>query len=293
MIAKRTRKRVPESAIGYRTEKRLVRGVQALALALVLLVVLFPIYWMILTGIKPKSELYLPDPLLYTLHPTWDNARSLFSRTPFLTQLRNSLAVSTVTTSVTIVVGALAGYSVSRLRYPGRDFFASAIFFVYLIPGILTLIPLYVFMSQLHLLNSLYALMLAYLGGTVPFAIWVLKGYFTTIPYEMEDAALVDGCTRLQALYRVILPLAAPGLVACAIFAYTLSWNEYLLAMLFNNTKDLWTLPVGLAGLVYGDVFLWGEIMIGAFLMSIPVLVLYVLAQRYVVTGLTAGAVKG
>jgi multiple sugar transport system permease protein len=279
--------------IGYRTEQRLVRGVHALLMLIVLVVVLFPIYWMLLTGIKPKSELYLPDPLLYTLNPTLDNMRSLFARTPFLTQLRNSLAVSTVATSVTLVVGALAGYSVSRLRFPGRDFFASAIFFVYLIPGILTLIPLYVLMSQLHLLNSLYGLMLAYLGGTVPFAIWVLKGYFTTIPYEMEDAALVDGCTRLEALYRVILPLAAPGLVACAIFAYTLSWNEYLLAMLFNNTKTLWTLPVGLAGLVYGDVFLWGEIMIGAFLMSIPVLVLYVLAQRFVVTGLTAGAVKG
>ncbi len=279
--------------MGYRAQTRLLRTFQATALILVLLVVLFPIYWMLLTGIKPKAELYLPDPMLYTLNPTLDNLRSLFSRTPFLTQLRNSLSVSFVTTSITLVVGTFAGYSLSRLRYPGRDFFASAVFFAYLIPGILTLIPLYVFMSQLRLLNSLYSLMLAYLGGTVPFAIWVLKGYFTTIPYEMEDAALVDGCTRLEALYRVILPLAAPGLVSCAIFAFTLSWNEYLLAMLFNNTKDKWTLPVGLAGLVYGDVFLWGEIMIGAFLMSIPVLILYVAAQRFVVTGLTAGAVKG
>ena len=279
--------------IGYRTEKHLVRGFQALSLILVLVVVLFPIYWMLLTGIKPKSELYLPDPMLYTLNPTLDNARSLFRRTPFLIQLKNSLAVSTVTTSITIIVGTLAGYSLSRLRYPGRNIFASGIFFVYLIPGILTLIPLYVLMARLGMLNSLHGLMLAYLGGSIPFAIWVLKGYFTTIPSEMEDAALVDGCTRLEALIRVILPLAAPGLVACAIFAFTLSWNEYLLAMLFNNTKDLWTLPVGLAGLVYGDVFLWGEIMIGAFFMSIPVLVLYVLAQRFVVAGLTAGAVKG
>lgn len=279
--------------IGYRTEQRVVRGFHTLSLLLVLLVVLFPIYWMLLTGIRPKGELYLPDPTLWTLHPTLDNARSLFARTPYLTQLKNSLIVSTVTTTITIIVGALAGYSISRLRYPGRDFFASAIFFIYLIPGMLTLIPLYVFLSRLGLLNTLYSLMLAYLAGTVPFAIWVLKGYFSTIPYEMEDAALVDGCTRLEALVRVILPLAAPGLVACGIFAFTLSWNEYLLAMLFNNTKDLWTLPVGLAGLVYGDVFLWGEIMIGAFLMSIPVLILYVVAQRFVVTGLTAGAVKG
>ena len=279
--------------IGFHTQQRIVRALQTLALIVVLIIVLFPIYWMLLTGIKPKAELYLPDPQLYTLNPTLDNARSLFRRTPFLLQMKNSLAVSSVTTSVSIIVGALAGYSISRLRYSGSQLLGSAFFFVYLIPSMLTLIPLYVLMSKLGLLNSLGVLMLAYLGMGVPFTIWVLKGYFTTIPYEMEDAALVDGCNRLTALFRVILPLAAPGLVACAIFAFTLSWNEYLLAMLFNNTRDLWTLPVGLAGLVYGDVFLWGEIMIGAFLMSIPVLVLYIAAQRFVVTGLTAGAVKG
>lgn len=279
--------------IGYRMQNRIVHWMVLLGVALVLLVVLFPIYWMLLTGIKPKSELYLPEPTLWTTNPTLDNIRSLFDRTPFLTQLRNSLFVATTTTTISIVVSSLAGYSLSRLHYPGRDFFGSAIFFIYLIPGMMTLIPLYVFLSRLGLLNTLYSLILAYLASSIPFAIWVLKGYFTTIPVEMEDAALVDGCTRLQALYKVILPLAAPGIVACAIFAFTLAWNEYLLAMLFNNNSDLWTLPVGLAGLVYGDVFLWGEIMIGAFLMSLPVLVLYVLAQRFVVTGLTAGAVKG
>lgn len=279
--------------ISYRLQQKLLRALQALGLLVVLTIVLFPIYWMLLTGIKPKAELYLPDPMLYTLNPTLDNARSLFRRTPFLTQMKNSLLVSSVTTSVSLIVGALASYSISRLRYPGRNFLGSGFFFVYLIPSMLTLIPLYVLMSRLRLLNSLGVLMLAYLAAGVPFTIWVLKGYFTTIPYELEDAALVDGCNRLTALFRVILPLAAPGLVACAIFAFTLSWNEYLLAMLFNNTRDLWTLPVGLAGLVYGDVFLWGEIMIGAFLMSIPVLVLYIAAQRFVVTGLTAGAVKG
>lgn len=279
--------------IGYRMQNRIVHWLVLLGIAVVLVVVLFPIYWMLLTGIKPKSEIYLPIPTLWTANPTLDNIRSLFDRTPFPAQMRNSLFVSTVTTSISIVVSSLAGYSLSRLHYPGRDFFSSAIFFIYLIPGMMTLIPLYVFLSRLGLLNTLYSLILAYLAGSIPFAIWTLKGYFTTIPTEMEDAALVDGCTRLQALYKVILPLAAPGIVACAIFAFTLSWNEYLLAMLFINSREMWTLPVGLAGLVYGDVFLWGEIMIGAFLMSLPVLVLYVVAQRFVVAGLTAGAVKG
>ncbi|MCC6169269.1 MAG: carbohydrate ABC transporter permease [Caldilineaceae bacterium] len=279
--------------IGYRMQNRIVHWLVLLGVAVVLVVVLFPIYWMLLTGIKPKSEIYLPIPTLWTSNPTLDNIRSLFNRTPFPVQMRNSLFVSTVTTAISIVVSSLAGYSLSRLHYPGRDFFSSAVFFIYLIPGMMTLIPLYVFLSRLGLLNTLYSLILAYLAGSIPFAIWILKGYFTTIPTEMEDAALVDGCTRLQALYKVILPLAAPGIVACAIFAFTLSWNEYLLAMLFINSREMWTLPVGLAGLVYGDVFLWGEIMIGAFLMSLPVLVLYVVAQRFVVAGLTAGAVKG
>jgi len=279
--------------IGYRMQNRIMHWLVLLGIAVVLVVVLFPIYWMLLTGIKPKSEIYLPIPTLWTSNPTLDNIRSLFDRTPFPIQMRNSLYVSTVTTVISIVVSSLAGYSLSRLHYPGRDFFSSSIFFIYLIPGMMTLIPLYVFLSRLGLLNTLYSLILAYLAASIPFAIWTLKGYFTTIPTEMEDAALVDGCTRLQALYRVILPLAAPGIVACAIFAFTLSWNEYLLAMLFINSREMWTLPVGLAGLVYGDVFLWGEIMIGAFLMSLPVLVLYVAAQRFVVTGLTAGAVKG
>jgi ABC-type glycerol-3-phosphate transport system permease component len=279
--------------IGYRMQNRIVHWLVLLGVAVVLVVVLFPIYWMLLTGIKPKSEIYLPIPSLWTVNPTLDNIRSLFDRTPFPAQMRNSLFVSTVTTSISIVVSSLAGYSLSRLHYPGRDFFSSAIFFIYLIPGMMTLIPLYIFLSRLGLLNTLYSLILAYLAGSIPFAIWTLKGYFTTIPTEMENAALVDGCTRLQALYKVILPLAAPGIVACAIFAFTLSWNEYLLALLFINSREMWTLPVGLAGLVYGDVFLWGEIMIGAFLMSLPVLVLYVVAQRFVVAGLTAGAVKG
>jgi multiple sugar transport system permease protein len=156
---------------------------------------------------------------------------------------------------------------------------ASAIFFVYLIPGTLTLIPLYVFMNQLGLLNTLSVL--------------VVASHAATIPMELEDAALIDGCNRLQALYHVILPLAAPGIVASGIFAFTLSWNEFLLPLLFNSKKQLWTLPVGIQSMMYGDVFMWGEIMIGAFLMSIPVLVLYMVSQRYVVTGLTAGAVKG
>jgi multiple sugar transport system permease protein len=279
--------------LGMRAQKRLSKVILWAFLAVVLVIVLFPIYWMLLTGIKPNKELYLPEPTLWTANPTLDHLRNLFAHTAYAVQARNSILVSGVTTAIAIMVSVLAGYSLSRLHYRGRDVMASVIFFVYLIPGTLTLIPLYVFMNQIGLLNSLTVLVLASLGATIPFCTWMLKGYFTTIPMELEDAAVVDGCNRLQALYHVILPLAAPGIVASGIFAFTLSWNEFLLPLLFNNKHELWTLPVGLQTLIYGDVFMWGEIMIGAFLMSIPVLILYTVSQRFVVTGLTAGAVKG
>jgi multiple sugar transport system permease protein len=279
--------------LGMRAEKRLSKIVLWVLLVIVLLIVLFPIYWMLLTGIKPNKELYLPEPTLWTANPTLDHMFNLFKITAYGQQARNSIFVAGVTTTLAIAVSVLAGYSLSRLHYRGRDVMASAIFFVYLSPGTLTLISLYVFMNQLGLLNSLAVLIVASLAFTIPFCTWMLKGYFTTIPMELEDAALIDGCSRLQALYHVILPLAAPGIVASGIFAFTLSWNEFLLPLLFNSKKELWTLPVGIQTLMYGDVFMWGEIMMGAFLMSIPVLLLYIVSQRYVVTGLTAGAVKG
>ena len=279
--------------LGMRAEKRLSKVVLWVLLAIILVIVLFPIYWMLLTGIKPNTELYLPEPTLWTANPTLDHMFNLFKITPYGVQARNSIVVASVTTTLAILVSMLAGYSLSRLHYRGRDVMASAIFFVYLIPGTLTIIPLYVFMNQLGLLNSLAVLIVASLAFTIPFCTWMLKGYFTTIPMELEDAALIDGCTRLQALFHVILPLAAPGIVASGIFAFTLSWNEFLLPLLFNNKHELWTLPVGIQTLIYGDVYMWGEIMMGAFLMSIPVLILYTVSQRYVVTGLTSGAVKG
>lgn len=280
-------------SISYSTKRRLFKGLSFLAMGLYLVLILFPIYWMLLTSIKPKRELYLPEPTLWTQNPTLDNVRHLFEATPFARQFGNTLLVSVVATAVAIVIGSLAGYSLCRLHYPGRDFIASAIFFTYLIPTTMTLIPLYILFARLGILNSLYCLVLTSLGGATPFSVWMLKGYFASIPSELEDAAMVDGYTRLQALHRVVLPLAAPGLVACGVFAFTVSWHQYLWPLILNNKMELWTVAVGLATLICGDVFLWGEIMAGAALMSVPVLVLYFVGQRFLVTGLTAGAVKG
>ncbi len=259
---------------------------------LVLVVVLFPIYWMLITALKTESEITRRVPTFFPENPTLANVVDLFVRSPVPQQMLNSFMIASGVTVVALLVSSMGSYSVSRLRYPGRDFLAASIFFTYLVPGSLILIPLYTLFAQLNLLNSLYGVGLAYMSFAIPFSTWMLKGYFGNIPKDLEEAALVDGCSRLRALGQVILPLAAPGMVASAIFCFTLSWNEFMVAFVFINKKALLTFPVGLASLIYGDRFLWGQIMTGATLMSAPVLVLYLLAQRFVVSGLTAGAVK-
>lgn len=273
---------------GQRKQSILTYGL----LAVVLTVVLFPIYWMIITALKTESEITRRIPTFIPENPTINNAMDLFVRSPVPQQMLNSLMVASGVTIVALLISSMGSYSVSRLRYPGRDFLAASVFFTYLVPGSLMLIPLYTMFAQLGLLNSLYGVGLAYMSFAVPFSTWMLKGYFGNIPKDLEEAALVDGCNRLRALVQVILPLAAPGMVASAIFCFTLSWNEFMTAFVFINKKELLTFPVGLASLIYGDRFLWGQIMTGATLMSAPVLVLYFFAQKYIVTGLTAGAVK-
>jgi multiple sugar transport system permease protein len=278
--------------MGNRARQRYQSVLVYLSLALVLLIVLFPIYWMVITALKTESEITRRVPTFIPESPTLANAFNLFARQAVPQQMLNSLMIASGVTIVALLVSSMGSYSVSRLRYPGRDFLAGAVFFTYLVPGSLMLIPLYTLFAGLGLLNSQLGIGLAYMSFAIPFSTWMLKGYFGNIPKELEEAALVDGCTRLRALFQVILPLAAPGMVASAIFCFTLSWNEFMVAFVFNNKKELMTFPVGLASLIYGDRFLWGQIMTGATLMSAPVLVLYFLAQRYIVTGLTAGAVK-
>src|SRR5919197_4423494 len=177
-------------------------------------------------------------------------------------------------------MATLAAYSLVRLRFPGRAALARSILFVYLIPGGLLFIPLFLIMQRIGLLNSQLALVVSYQSFAIPFCTWMLIGYFKGIPPEMEEAALIDGATRIQALRLVLLPMAAPGLVAAAIFTFTLSWNEFLYALIFCNSNSCKTLPVGLAGLIRGDIYLFGPMMAGSVIAAVPVMVLYMAAQR-------------
>jgi len=198
-----------------------------------------------------------------------------------------------VVTAITTVISCLGGYALARLRFPGREAVASLILILYLVPPALLFIPLYRVLVELGATNSLVALFLSYPTFTVPFCTWLLIGFFKALPTELEEAALVDGAARVQALWRVLLPLAAPGIVAAAIFAFTLSWNEFLYALIFIQDGKSITVLVGLNLLIYGDVFHWGQLMAASVITTVPVVALYMFIHRWMVEGLAAGSVKG
>jgi multiple sugar transport system permease protein len=272
---------------------RAARTWAVVGLIVFLLVVLVPFWWIASMSFKTYEQIqfatsiYVPKPF------TWDNYTGLWSETRFPLWLRNSLVTATVVTLITTVVACLSGYAVARLRFPGREAIASLILVLYLVPPALLFIPLYRVLAELGATNSLMALFLSYPTFTVPFCTWLLIGFFKALPTELEEAALVDGATRMSALVRVLLPLAAPGIVASAVFAFTLSWNEFLYALIFIQDETLITVPVGLNLLIYGDVFHWGQLMAASVITTMPVVALYMFIHRWMVEGLAAGSVKG
>lgn len=261
--------------------------------AVLLFWTLFPFYWMLVTSIKENSEIYSSVARLVPTTFTLVHWYELFNKTMFLTHFRNSLIISSATTVVSMTIGALAAYSIARLHYRGRTIAARSLIYSYLVPPALLFIPLFQIMSALDLTNSLQGLVIAYQTFTVPFCTWMLVGYFKTVPIELEEAARVDGCNRLTTLLRITLPLSAPALVVVALFSFTLSWNEFLYALVFNTNKHVQPVTAGLSGMVAEDVFFWGRMMAASALGSIPPIILYTLGQKWVVQGLTIGAVKG
>jgi ABC-type glycerol-3-phosphate transport system permease component len=253
---------------------------------------LVPFYWMLVTSLKDHDEIYGTEATLWPKAPTLDSYRVLFFETNYFLFFRNSMVVALSTTVVTVVIAALAAYAIARLDFPGRKILARGMIYTYLVPQSLLFIPLFAIMVAAGLTNSLFGLTLAHLGFTIPFCTWLLMGFFLTIPVELEDAALVDGCTRLGVLFRIVLPISLPALAVIAFFSFTLSWNEYLYAIVFNSTPSTLTLPTGLTSFVVEDVFFWGPIMASTIFTVIPPLLVYFIFQRWLITGLTMGAVK-
>ena len=274
-----------------------MRRVVVLWLPLLLLMVftLLPFWWMLMTSVKPDAELYNTK-----VSPLWVKAatgahyRDLFTQLPFLTWVGNSLLVSGTATLLSLAIGTLAGYSLARLKFRGATTLGTIIFVAYLVPTTMLFLPLAFVVRWLGLYNTPWALIATYPTFLVPFCSWFLMGYFKTIPREIEECAIIDGCSRAQALWRIVLPLATPGILSAAIFAFTFSWNEFIYALTFVQSPSYKTIPVGVVGqLSTGDVLFWGKLMAAAVLGSVPIALIYSALSGHFAAGLTAGAVKG
>jgi len=257
---------------------------------------LFPFYFMLITSLKKDAELYdlKAVPFLIQTGVITDHYRYLFFKTEFLTWIKNSLIISVVATSVSLVIAILAGYSLARLRYRGVGTFGTAVFITYLVPPTLLFLPLSQVVVWLGISDTIWALVVTYPTFLVPFSTWLLMGYFRTIPREVEECALVDGASRMQTLVRIVLPMAVPGIVCVTLFGFTLTWNEFTYALTFVSQTANKTAVVGVtADLIRGDIYYWGSLMAGAVVASLPIVIIYVWFLDYYVSGLTAGAVKG
>jgi len=257
--------------------------------------VMFPFYFMAVTSFKSNAELYnLKSVPFMVKAPIVDHYTFLFSRTDFFVWMKNSLLVAVVATVASVTIAILAGYSLARLRFRGASSFGTAVFITYLVPPTLLFLPLSQVVVWLGLADSVAALMVTYPTFLVPFCTWLLMGYFRTIPREVEECALVDGATRMLTLWKIVLPMALPGIICAVLFSFTLCWNEFTYALTFISQSAHKTAVVGVtADLIRGDIYYWGSLMAGALLASIPIVIVYVLFLDYYVSGLTAGAVKG
>ncbi|HZO27416.1 MAG TPA: carbohydrate ABC transporter permease [Chloroflexota bacterium] len=250
-----------------------------------------PFFWMFLASVKTNKEIYQD----FTFLPRqwyWGHYYDLITG-HYGSWMRNSTTVSVAATLLSIILGSFGAYAITRLQFTGRSVIARGLVFTYLLPASLLFIPLFQIVAGVGLSNSVFSLMLIYPSFTLPFCTWMLMSYFKNIPIELEEAALIDGCGRLGVLFRIVLPLAAPALVVVCLFSFTNAWNEFLYALVFISSREQQTVTVGLALMQGEDVFYWGKMMAGALLTALPPVIMYTLAQRLVIQGLTMGGVKG
>jgi len=260
---------------------------------------LFPIFWMISSAVKPIEDLFVIPPQWIPRHPTLDTLNSVlrgdYGRgSLFPVYFKNSVIVTIGTTLLCLTVATLAAYAFSRYPFRGSSGVMVGVLATQMFPQGMLLISLYLIFMRLKLINTYPALILANTTFAIPFAIWILKGFFDTIPREIEDAALIDGCNRLNVMTKVILPLVAPGLVAAGVYTFLISWDEYLYAATLMARPEMRTLPPGIVQSFVGQFYLnWPNVMAASVLVTVPVTILFILFQKYLVQGLTSGAVKG
>lgn len=257
------------------------------------IVIFFPIYWLINTALLGETDLFLYPPAFIPKHPSFEGFLKIIKDSQIFQWIKNSFVVTISTVVLNLVIATFAGYSLSRFRYKGRKLFMLAILCTQLIPGALVVVPLYVVFRQFRLINTLLGLIIGNIGLVTVFSTWVIKGFFDTLPREIEEAAYIDGCSRFGAFYRISVPLITPGLIAIALITFFDTWNEYLFAVTFISDQSRWVGTVGLTSFIGLIAIRWNEIMSASIIFVIPLLVLYLVLQKYIVSGLTKGAVKG
>jgi trehalose/maltose transport system permease protein len=268
-----------------------------LLLAVIVVYLLFPFYWALRTSIAPDSEIYATPVQYFPAHPTLQNYANVFSSSDFIIALRNSAIVGVSVTILSLVLGASAAYALARFKFRGRSFMLYLILSMSLFPQVAVLGALYQLIRTFQLYDTLYALILTYLVFSLPFTVWVLTSFFQGMPRELEEAAYIDGANPFQTFYKIMLPLAAPGMVTTGLLALIAAWNEFLYAVSFEFSPNHFTVPLGIFNLTQGVSssyqIPWGNIMAATIVVTVPLVVLVLIFQRRIIAGMTAGAVKG
>ncbi|WP_137178944.1 carbohydrate ABC transporter permease [Roseomonas sp. AR75] len=260
----------------------------------VVLITAFPLIWMVITSVKPQFELFRIPPTFWPEQITFEHYARLLWDTPFLLYMRNSLLLSSATTLLVVTVATLGAHSLVRFRYRGRERLAQLVLFTYLLPSVVLILPLYLMMVWIGVANSLLSLVIAYTTFALPYALWLLRSFMQGIPDDLENAALVDGATRMGAFFDVILPQALPGIISTSLFTFILSWNEYLYALVLVNTDEARPLTTGVMNMLISAFNIeWSLLMAASVMMSIPLIIIFAFLQKFLTRGFGAGGVKG
>jgi ABC-type glycerol-3-phosphate transport system permease component len=276
-----------------RTKRAIGRACLYAGVVLLVVFSLFPIYWLVLSAFKPLPTLLKYPPTLFTLNLTLDNFIKLFRLTSFLRFFLNTILMCFVTIVVALPIAVFGAYGLTRFKFPGRENLAKLALFVYMVPPILLVIPLYLTMAKLHLGDTLIGLILIYIACDLPFSLWLLRSFFHTVPIELEEAAFIDGASRLQVIIRIFLPVAFPGIVASTVWSLSVVWNEYIFAFVLISTATKKNIPTGLSTFVTEFEVLWEYILAGSTVALIPIVAFFLFFQKYLIEGWASGGVKG
>ncbi|KHO62705.1 sugar ABC transporter permease [Thermoanaerobacter sp. YS13] len=266
--------------------------IRIIVLTIYLLIVIFPLYWMLITSLKPRNDIYTLNIQYWPYHVTFQNYTELWRFTQFPIYLKNSIFVSVISSTLVLFFSILGGYALARYKFKWKNFTIISLLITQMIPTVLLIIPLYVIFSRFMIINTLISLIIFYTTINLPFSLLMMGSFFEQIPKSLEEAAMIDGCTKAQVIIKIVLPVMLPGIIAVFVFAFVGAWNELLGGVMFINSESLKTIPVGLNGFVGKFEVNWGQMSAGSILALIPTVIMFAFVQRYIVEGLTKGAVK-